>query len=138
VITLGALLYAVGGAIFCVLGTLHAVYMLLDLRRPRRLVPSDPALLAAMAASRVRLAGDATDMWRAWAGFNLSHSLGALQFGAIAIMWPALFAGHATLAWLPAAFAALYLAIGLRLWFRAPNAGIAAALVAFVAAALQS
>ena len=134
--TLGALLYAAGGAIFCVLGTLHAVYMLMDLRRPRRLVPSDPALIAAMAGSRVRLAGDATDMWRAWIGFNLSHSLGALLFGATAIAWPGVAAGHAALAWLPAAVAALYLAIGLRFWFSVPNAGIAAAMVAFAAAAL--
>jgi len=134
--TLGALLYAAGGAIFCMLGTLHAVYMLMDLRRPRRLVPGDPALITAMVGSRVRLAGDATDMWRAWIGFNLSHSLGALLFGATAIAWPRVTAGHAALAWLPAAVAALYLAIGLRFWFSVPNAGIAAAMVAFAAAAL--
>jgi hypothetical protein len=85
VITPGALLYAIGGAIFCMLGALHAVYMLVDLRRPRRLAPGDPALIAAMVGSRVRLAGDATDMWRAWIGFKLSHSLGALLFGATAI-----------------------------------------------------
>jgi hypothetical protein len=132
----GALLYAAGGAIFCVLGALHAVYMLMDLRRPRRLVPGDPALIAAMVGSRVRLAGDATDMWRAWIGFNLSHSLGALLFGATAIAWPEVNAGHGALAGLPAAVAALYLAIGLRFWFRVPNAGIALATVAFAAAAL--
>ena len=135
-ITPNALLYAAGGAIFCVLGALHAVYMLMDLRHPRRLVPGDPALIAAMAGSRVRLAGDATDMWRAWIGFNLSHSLGALLFGATAIVWPAVAAGHAVLAWLPAAVAALYLVIGIRFWFHVPNAGIAAATVAFVTAAL--
>jgi hypothetical protein len=132
----GTLLYAAGGAIFCVLGALHAVTMLMDLQRPRRLVPGDPTLIAAMAGSRVRLAGDATDMWRAWVGFNLSHSLGALLFGAMAIAWPVVAAGHAALAWLPAAVAALYLAIGLRFWFSVPNAGIAAATVAFAAAAL--
>jgi hypothetical protein len=136
VITAGALLYAVGGAIFCALGALHAVYMLMDLRRPRRLVPGDPSLIAAMTGSRVRLAGDATDMWRAWIGFNLSHSLGALLFGAAAIAWPAVAAGHDALAWLPAAVAALYMAIGLRFWFSVPNAGIAVATLAFAAAAM--
>lgn len=109
--------------------------MLMDLQRPRRLVPGDPALIAAMAGSRVRLAGDATDMWRAWIGFNLSHSLGALLFGAAAIAWPVIAAGHALLAWLPAAVAAVYLTISLCCWFRAPNAGIAAATAAFAAAA---
>jgi len=135
-ITAGALLYAAGGAIFCVLGALHAVYMLMDLRRPRRLVPRDPALIAAMVGSRVRLSGEATDMWRAWIGFNLSHSLGALLFGAMAIAWPVVAAGHDLLDWLPAAVAALYLTIGLRFWFSVPNAGIAAATLAFAAAAL--
>jgi len=134
-ITPAAILYAAGGTTFCVLGMVHAVYMLMDLRRPRRLVPGDPALIAAMAGSRVRLAGDATDMWRAWIGFNLSHSVGALLFGATAIAWPALAAGSAALAWLPAAVATVYLTIGLRYWFRVPNAGIAAATVAFAAAA---
>ncbi len=134
-ITQAAMLYAAGGTIFCVLGTLHAVYMLIDVQRPRRLVPDDPALIAAMAGSRVRLAGDATDMWRAWIGFNLSHSLGALLFGATAIAWPGIAAGHVLLAWLPAVVAAVYLTIGLRYWFKVPNAGIAAATVAFAAAA---
>jgi len=136
VIMPGALLYAAGGAIFCVLGTMHAVYMLMDLRRPRRMVPADPALLAAMSDSRVRLAGDSTDMWRAWVGFNLSHSLGALLFGAMAIAWPVVVAGHDALAWLPASVAAVYLMIGLRFWFSVPNFGIAAATFVFAAAAL--
>lgn len=134
-ITPAATLYAAGGMIFCVLGTLHAIYMLADLRRPRRLVPGDPALIAAMAGSRVRLAGDATDMWRAWAGFNLSHSLGALIVGATGFAWPAITERSAALAWLPASVAAVYLTIGLRFWFRVPNVGIAAATMAFSAAA---
>jgi hypothetical protein len=136
VITPSTLLYAAGGAIFCLLGTLHAVYMLMDLRRPRRLVPGDPTVIAAMAGSSVRLAGEATDMWRAWVGFNLSHSLGALLFGATAIVWPGVAAGGDALAWLPASVAAVYLAIGLRFWFSAPNFGLAAATVALAAAAL--
>jgi hypothetical protein len=134
-ITTAAALYATGGAIFCALGLLHAAYTLLDLRHPRRLVPADPALIAAMAASRVRLAGAGTDMWRAWIGFNLSHGLGALLFGATAIVWPAIAAGRTPLTWLPAAVAGIYLAIGLRYWFKVPNAGIAAATTAFAAAA---
>lgn len=132
----GPLLYAAGGAIFCGLGALHGVFMLLDLRRPRRLVPRNPTLAAAMAESPVRLAGTATDMWRAWVGFNLSHSLGAMLFGALAISWPALASRSGALAWVPAGVAAVYLAIGLRFWFSVPNAGIALATLAFVAAAV--
>ena len=72
-ITLGALLYAAGGTIFCALCTLHDVCRLMDLKRPCRLVPVEPTLITKMAGSRLRPAGDATDVWRAWIGVNLSH-----------------------------------------------------------------
>jgi hypothetical protein len=81
--------------------------MLTDLRHRRRWVPADPALITAMAGRRVRLAGDATDMGRAWVGFNLGHSLGALFFGATAIAGSALAAGPAALAPLSDAVAAV-------------------------------
>ena len=80
----------------------------------------------------------ATNLWRAWVGFNLSHSVGAMLFGALAIAWPALSAGSDALAWVPAGVAAVYLAIGLRFWFSVPNAGIALATLAFVAAAMAA
>lgn len=130
-------LFAFGGALFVLLGLTHAVYTLADLHRPRRLVPSDPALIAAMAASGVRLARGGTDMWSAWVGFNLSHSVGAVLFGAVAAawgQWPQTM--PAAWAWLPAAVGAVYLAIGLRWWFRVPNAGIAVATASLALAAL--
>src|SRR5438034_11573517 len=80
-----ALFLILGGAVFAVLGGLHAIYTLLDLRHPRRLVPADPSVAHAMANSALRLSGGGTDMWRAWIGFNFSHSLGVLLFAALAI-----------------------------------------------------
>ena len=38
---IGALL-SIGGAIYGLLGALHAVYTLLDIRDPRRIVPDNP------------------------------------------------------------------------------------------------
>jgi len=130
------LLYAAGGAIFVLLGLLHAAYTLADLRRPRRIVPDDPAVIDAMQRSGVRLARGGTTMWRAWVGFNLSHSLGAIVFGAVAATWGA--ATPSAWAALPALVSALYGAIGWRYWFRVPNAGIALATLCFVAAALAN
>ena len=46
-----ATLLILGGTVFGVLGALHAVYTLLDLRNPRRLVPVDPSVAHAMANS---------------------------------------------------------------------------------------
>jgi len=80
-----AILLILGGAVFGVLGGLHAIYTLLDLRNPRRLVPVDPSVAHAMANSAVRLSRGGTDMWRAWIGFNFTHSLGVLLFAALAV-----------------------------------------------------
>ena len=80
-----AILLILGGAVFGVLGGLHAIYALLDLRNPRRLVPVDASVVHAMANSAVRLSRGGTDMWRAWIGFNFSHSLGVLLFAALAV-----------------------------------------------------
>src|SRR6516164_428492 len=80
-----AVLLILGGSISCVLGGLHAIYTLLDLRNPRRLVPVDPSVARAMANSAVRMSRGGTDMWRAWVGFNFTHSLGILIFGVLGV-----------------------------------------------------
>src|SRR5262249_46501790 len=51
----------------------------------RRLVPADPSVAQAMANTTVRMTRGRTDMWQAWIGFNLSHSLGLLLCAALAI-----------------------------------------------------
>jgi hypothetical protein len=81
-----AFLLILGGAVFGVLGALHATYTLLDLRNPRRLVPADPSVAHAMANSALRLSGGRTDMWRAWIGFNFSHSLGVLMVAGLVVV----------------------------------------------------
>jgi hypothetical protein len=80
-----ATMLILGGTVFGVLGALHAVYTLLDLYSPRRLAPADPSVPHAMAKSALRLSGGRTDMWRAWIGFNFSHSLGVLLVAALAL-----------------------------------------------------
>jgi hypothetical protein len=118
--------FIAGGAIFVFLGCAHAVFMLADLRRPRRLVPADPALIQAMAGNAVRLSRGGTDMWRAWIGFNFSHALGAIVFGSLCIA-AAIFvqAVPKALLLLPAAIGCLYLLLAIRYWFRVPMIAIA-------------
>jgi hypothetical protein len=132
-----AILLILGGAVFGVLGGLHAIYTLLDLHDPRRLVPVDPSVAQAMANSALRLSHGGTDMWRAWIGFNFSHSLGVLVFAALAI-W-----AGARIRMLPdpvSIVAALtligcvYLALALRYWFHVPAIGIAIGTGCFAAA----
>jgi hypothetical protein len=122
------LLLDLGGGIFLALGLLHALYTFLDVGRPRRLVPHDPAVAAAMAGSQLRLARGGTTMWRAWVGFNFSHSLGAVLFGMLCIGAGVAIGTVAVPAWILLAFVVIglcYLSVSLLYWFRIPTAGIA-------------
>jgi hypothetical protein len=126
-----------GGGIFLLLGFLHALYTFLDIRRPRRLVPQDPAVALAMAKSPVRLTRGGTTMWRAWVGFNFSHSIGAALFGAVCICAGTALGAVAIPAWtLPVlvVISFIYLALSVLYWFRIPTAGIAVASLCLLAA----
>jgi hypothetical protein len=120
----------VGGGIFVLLGSLHALYTFLDIHRPRRLVPQDPAVALAMAKSPVRLSRGGTTMWRAWVGFNFSHSAGAVLFGVLCICAGAALGTIVIPAWsllVLVMVSLIYLALSLLYWFRIPTAGIAVA-----------
>lgn len=123
-------LLEIGGSIFVLLGCLHALYTFLDIRRPRRLVPQDPAVTLAMTASPLRLSRDGTTMWRAWVGFNFSHSVGAVLFGVVCIGAGTLLGPVVIPAWvLPVlvAISLIYLVLSILYWFRVPTLGIAVA-----------
>ena len=129
------ILVILGGVVFGVLGGLHAIYTMLYLRNPRRLVTVDPSVAHAMANSALRLSGGGTDMWRAWIGFNFSHSLGVLLLAAVAIwagtrmrMVPVGIVAALTL------IGCIYLALALLYWFRVPAIGVAIGTSCFAAA----
>jgi len=125
----GVLLF-VAGAIYALLGTLHAVYTFLDLRDPRRIVPDDPAVITAMQASKIRLTRGESTMWQGWVGFNLSHSLGALMFAAACFIVAACLRRFAFSPWVLLALAcvsAVYLLLAAQYWFRIPIIGTAVA-----------
>ena len=121
------LLLILGGIVFGVLGALHALYTLLDLRNPRRLVPVDPSVAHAMANSALRLSGGRTDMWRAWIGFNFSHSLGVLLVAVLAF-WAASRFNTLSLGIVTPVLTLIgcvYLVLALLYWFRSPAIGVA-------------
>jgi hypothetical protein len=130
-----ASLLILGGGVFGVLGGLHATYTVLDLRNPRRLVPDDPSVAQAMANSTLRLSGGRTDMWRAWIGFNFSHSLGLLVLAALAV-WAGSRANTMPSGIMPALtlIGCVYLVLALLYWFRAPAIGVAIGTGCFAAA----
>jgi hypothetical protein len=129
-VRIARLLLDLGGGIFLLLGSLHALYTFLDIHRPRRLVPQDPAVARSMAESPVRLARGGTTMWRAWVGFNFSHSIGAILFGALCICTGAGIGAVVMPFWaLPilVLISLIYLALSVLYWFRVPTVGIAVA-----------
>ena len=130
-----AILLILGGGVFGVLGALHAIYTLLYLRNPRRLVPADPSVAQAMANSAVRLSGGGTDMWRAWIGFNFTHSIGVLLFAALAV-WAGARINRLPAGIMPALtlIGCVYLVVALRYFFRSPAIGIAIGTGCFAAA----
>ena len=106
---------------------MHAVYTLLDLHNPRRLVPVDPSVAHAMANSALRLSAGRTDMWRAWIGFNFSHSLGVLMVAGLALWAGSRFNTLPVGIIMPALtlIGCLYLVLALLYWFRTPAIGVA-------------
>jgi len=133
-------LFVAGGLPFLLLGLAHALATPLRKDARRGLSPADPELAQAMSESRVLLTGR-TDVWLAWIGFNFSHSLGAVVFGATVALVGRSDASYAAQAAVfgPAAVlvAAAYLLLAIRYWFRTPITGCAFSLALFVAAWLS-
>jgi hypothetical protein len=71
-----ALLVAASAAITLLLGVIHLLYTFYG----QKLFPRDPALLARMQEISPVITRQTT-MWRAWIGFNASHSYGLILFG---------------------------------------------------------
>jgi len=69
---------AASAAIILLLGLMHLWYTF----RGPNLHPRDPELTAKMMTVSPVITGETT-MWRAWIGFNATHSLGLILFGAI-------------------------------------------------------
>lgn len=132
-------LLMLGGAVFGLLGVVHAVYTLLDLRRPRRLVPADPSVAHAMANSPLRLSRGATDMWRVWVGLNFTHSLGLLLLAALGVgAGSHVGAAPASILLGLTLVGCVYVIIALRYFYRIPVIGVAAGTGCFAAACILS
>ena len=134
---LGRYCFLAGAMPFLFLGIAHALATPLETGDRKGLSPRDPQLADAMKATWPLLTRR-TDIWLAWVGFNLSHSLGAVAFGAFVVavgLSPGAFAvAHSVCVPLATLVTAAYLGLGVRYWFRTPIIGLALSLACFVAA----
>ncbi|HET7524374.1 MAG TPA: hypothetical protein VFK10_00380 [Burkholderiaceae bacterium] len=130
-------LIAAGAAIVFVLGTLHLVYTF----HGPKLLPRDRDLPAQMARSTLVLTRETT-VWKAWIGFNASHSLGAMLFGAVyaylALAQPATLLGSPFLLAIGAATLLAYAWLGRRYWFSVPFRGLVLALLLYAGGAVTA
>lgn len=129
---LASWLLAASAAILLLLGTLHLLYTF----RGRKLHPRDPDLQLRMQQASPMISRETT-MWKAWLGFNATHSYGAMLYGLVygylALAHPAFLFGSAYLQSLGAVLLAGYLVIGWKYFFSVPFRGIALASVLYAA-----
>ncbi|WP_057916534.1 LIC_13387 family protein [Lysobacter antibioticus] len=123
----------VASAVVCAyVGVVHLLYTLFG----SKLNPRDAQLMAAMKQGSLVVSAQ-TNVWRAWIGFNASHSLGFLLFSAVfghlALSYPALLFGSVYLAAAGAAFLAALVVAARRYFFRAPFVVLIVALVLYLA-----
>lgn len=100
-----------------------------------RLDPRSASLKEAMAGDSPRISSQ-TSMWKAWVGFNASHSLGALLFGAVfgylATAHTSLFFASPFLIAVGFVTLCVYAVLGRLYWFHVPMRGILLALILYV------
>jgi hypothetical protein len=126
-----------GAFIFLILGIFHGVLTLQDLRDPRTFTPPDEALRLAMQNSSIAIHPQ-TNLWKAWLGFNLSHSLGLIVFGgAFVAIGLFHFFAFAQILWLQGCatlISTAYLLMSIKFWFSKPVVASGIGLACFIIA----
>lgn len=129
------ILWITGAAIFLVLAALHLLYTFFT----GKFNPRNKELMTAMKNSSPVLTRHTT-MWKAWIGFNASHSAGGIFFGLINILlacryFPVI-QESILLHLLNITTVGFYLWLGKKYWFKIPFTGILLSAGCFVAAAI--
>ncbi len=123
-------LFAAAGTIYFALGAIHWWYTFYT----RRFNPEVPELMAQMKAISPRIS-KGTTVWKAWMGFNASHSTGAMFFGFVLVYLPTALDESAIFTTVTVINSLYYVWLARTYWFRIPLIGTAVA-AAFVLIAL--
>ena len=126
-------LMTASAAIILALGVIHLIYTFWG----PKLTPRDAALQASMREATLVITRETT-LWKAWIGFNASHSFGAILFGLIygylALVHPVFLFESRFLLAIGLCLLGGYLVLGKLYWFSVPFTGIALASICYVAA----
>jgi hypothetical protein len=132
IILIAKVLMVFSASIILTLGVLHLVYTFWG----PKLKPRDPALQVSMSRISPVITKETT-MWRAWVGFNASHSMGAILFGLIygflAIAHSPLLFQSPFLLIVGLAMLGGFFVLGKVYWFSVPFTGISISLACYVA-----
>ena len=129
------ILYLFGSAVLGLLGVVHLIFTLFT----NKFEAYDSAVTEAMKESSIVLSKQ-VNLWKAWIGFNASHSLGAILFAAVymplALDHMSLLRDSLWFSALPFVFGVFYLVLARKYWFKVPFFGILLASTCFLGAAL--
>lgn len=118
-----SVLFAASALVILALGLVHLLYTFHGVK----LHPRDAAVKATMQQALPVLTRETT-MWKAWVGFNASHSYGAILFGLVygylALARPGLLGGSPFLLAVGALLLIAWVQLGWRYWFSIPFRGI--------------
>ena len=129
---LASLLIAASAAIQLALGALHLFYT----HRGRMLFPRDEELVEDMKRTALVITRETT-VWRAWIGFNTTHSMSLILFGLfygwLALAAPDVLFGSWFLKLVGLGMLAAFVALARRYFFRVPFRGVVLATALYLA-----
>lgn len=126
------ILMLLSSAIIFLLGCAHLLYTF----RGRKLFPRDPGLIQSMKSATLVITKETT-VWKAWVGFNASHSMAAILFGLVfgylSVAYPSVLYGSAFLQLVGFCMLLGLFALGRLYWFSVPFRGITISLICYAA-----
>ena len=129
---LSSALVGLSALVIMMLGIAHLIYTFSG----PKLLPRDSALQSEMKLVSPVIS-DETTMWKAWVGFNASHSMGAILFGLVfgylALEHPVFLFSSTFLSLVGFLMLAGLFELGRRYWFSIPFRGIAISMLCYTA-----
>lgn len=129
------ILWITASSVYIILATLHLLYTFFT----DKFLAKDRNTVEMMKQTHPLLTNKTT-MWKAWMGFNGSHSAGGIFLGCINILLAGLYYPFLSGAWplivLTVITSLFYLFLAIRYWFKIPLTGIAIATGCYIVASI--
>jgi hypothetical protein len=129
------ILWITASSVYIILATLHLLYTFFT----DKFLAKDRNTVEMMKQTHPLLTNKTT-MWKAWMGFNGSHSAGGIFLGCINILLAGMYYPFLSNAWplivLTVITSLFYLFLAIKYWFKIPLTGIAIATGCYIVASI--